>query len=468
MGLISFFRGILSNVFKDKAKDVYNVHVADTNMEQNYNYWYSIYSDKPPWENDRDATRRVNFAKSVTEETARLTMQEIEVTIDGTGERQEYLQGMFDTFIEKLNKKIELPIAIGTCAFKPNGTGIDVVTYENMMITSYDDNGKVNVAVFFSFYQENDYYYTRIEKHERFETYRITNKAYMSDTKNDVGKEVQLSVVKPWKDIMPMVEITKNNGEPIEDNLFAMFDMPFENNLNSESKQGISLYSNACNEIMDFDIAYTKIIKEIIDSDRIVFADGMLFEKPMKDNKRTAFIDSQYIPKFVKKIMSNNVEDNYIQEFVPTLQADERIKHINFILSMLGFKCGYSNGYFVLDEKTSMITATQVESTDRRTITLIDSIRDQLEIALNDLKKSLDIYADLIGVQQGETELQCHFGDITYNYQEDKTMWLSYANTGKIPFWYYLTVYEKMSEEDAKALTGEMEEKEKQAQQMLY
>lgn len=78
---------------------------------------------------------------------------------------------------------------------------------------------------------------------------------------------------------------------------------------------------------------------------------------------RYAGMSNEKLPHYVKNVFGNGTESFY-QEIVPSLNTDIRITGINNLLSFVGFKCGYSNGYFVLDEKTGMVTATQVEADD--------------------------------------------------------------------------------------------------------
>ena len=54
-------------------------------------------------------------------------------------------------------------------------------------------------------------------------------------------------------------------------------------------------------------------------------------------------------------------------------------------------------------------------------------------------------------------QLHFHFGDVTYNYEEDKANWKSYVAQGWIPKWLYFVKFEGMSEEEAKALCAEAE-----------
>ena len=67
-----------------------------------------------------------------------------------------------------------------------------------------------------------------------------------------------------------------------------------------------------------------------------------------------------------------------------------------------------------------------------------------------------DVLASLMNLSaKGEFDVAFSFGDITYNYEEDKANWKYYVSQGWIPAWKYLVKFEKMTEEEAKALTGE-------------
>ena len=59
----------------------------------------------------------------------------------------------------------------------------------------------------------------------------------------------------------------------------------------------------------------------------------------------------------------------------------------------------------------------------------------------------------------GDYEVVYDFGDITYNQEEDRARWYSYVVAGKIPFWFYLTKFEGMTEKEAKELAAEAQPK---------
>lgn len=152
----------------------------------------------------------------------------------------------------------------------------------------------------------------------------------------------------------------------------------------------------------------------------------------------------------------NDSEVSAIHEHVPTLLTDQRIKDINFSLSMAGVKCGFSEGVFVLDGQTGMITATQVEADDRDTIQTIktdrDALKDAISVAISGANAMVSLY-ELAPL--GDYELNFNFGDITYSYEEDKASWRYYVMQGWVPKWMYFVKFEGLSEDDAKRIVDE-------------
>ena len=164
------------------------------------------------------------------------------------------------------------------------------------------------------------------------------------------------------------------------------------------------------------------------------------------------------LPRHVHNVFGNGMEAFY-QQIDRPLKTEERRVGINQQLSFIGFKCGFSEGYFVLDQKTGMVTATQVESTDRRTIQLIKDIRDSLKTALKETIYAMNVIADLYEkAPVGSYTVDFDFGDITYNADEDRNRWYQLMVQGVIPKWYYLVKHEGMGEDEAKAVVAAADE----------
>ena len=440
-------------MFKQKAKEEFQIkQVNTTTMDTLISECARIYSGTPDWIDVEDDIQTVNFTKIICSEIARLTTLAIGIQIDGSA-RAKWLQGVIDrTTYFQLRHWVEYAAAYGTVILKPVGDRVVMVTPDDFIVVD-NDNEHITGAIFIDHAVDNGRYFTRLEYH-RFEDeiYLITNKCYVGDRKDDPGKEIGIELT-PWSDLAPETAIAG-----IEQPLFAVLRMPEANNIDVNSPLGLPVVSAAIVEMRDLDIAYSRNSTEIFDSKRTVLLDSdMLLPGGQKinnidfDTRR----ERMKLPRYVKAVYGNG-QDTIYREINPTLNTDTRIQVINNMLSQIGYKCGFSNGYFVLDQKTGMITATQVEADDRRTIQTIKDVRDKLENCMNDLLYALNAFADLYGYAPvGSYEAVYDFGDITYNREEDRQRWWQYVQTNRVPAWMYFVKFEGMSEEDAKAMVEE-------------
>lgn len=419
--------------------------------------WENISTGKPYWLNGEDEIETVNMAKHISDTRAKLTTLDIGIALSGSP-RADYLQGLVDDLLKHLPDRVSDADRVGGIMIKFNGKTWDFVLPGNFGITAKDDNGKIVGAIFASHTSQGSAHYTRLEYH-RFEgntadggrIYCVTNKAFKNQlsTKGEVtlGSEVSLDKVDAWAHLQPEVNI-KNLEKP----LFAYYRVPGANTIDSSSPLGLSVFANAITELKAIDIAISRKNAEVEDSKHITFVGQALMQ-----NAKNRKIE---LPRFVKGLGMglSDTETSAIHEHAPTLLTDQRIKDINFNLSMAGVKCGFSEGVFVLDGQTGMITATQVEADDRDTIQTIKADRDALRDALEQAIYGADALTTLYNLAPlGEYETNYNFGDITYNYAEDKASWLTYTMQGWIPKWMYFVKFEGMSEEDAKAVVAEAE-----------
>lgn len=435
-------------------------------MIEHIQRWGRIYRGVPDWVNADDGVKTVNFAKAICSETARLTMLGAKISISGSS-RADWLMGQIDKLYFKIRQWTEYGCNYGTILLKPSDTGVDVYTPSEFIITAME-NEKITGAAFIN--KEEDSaakkWYTRLEYH-RFEDvggvqhYVITNRCFVGNSANDKGKPIAIEKT-PWVGIAEEVNILG-----LERPLFAVFRTPAANNIEIGSALGMSIYAEAIEELRDLDVAYSRNAEEIGDSKRTILLDsdrllpgGVVKGAAARDN--VLGMGGSSLPKYIKLVDgSGAAESDVYHEINPTLNTDTRLSGINALLSQIGFKCGFSNGYFVFNEKTGMITATQVEADDRRTIQLIKDVRDMLEKCLDDLVYAFDRFADLYDLAPiGEYELAYNFGDITYNLEEDKQTWWKYVVQNKVPFWLYLVKFEGYTKEEAKAIEAEAQPRE--------
>lgn len=455
--------------FKKQAEEDFNIQAAEfPEMESLINRCANIYRGAPEWLDDEDNIKTINFAKTVCSETARLTTLAIGIQIGGSA-RATWLQKQINKVYFQIRHWVEYGCAYGTVFIKPNGESLDVFTPADVMIVDYD-NQEIKGIIFKDSYTVGRKYYTRLEYHRFVETtvdgvttypYYVSNRAYVSKSPQSIGNKIDLKQTK-WADLMADTPpILKANGEKLDGPLFGVLRMPQANNVDISTPLGLPVFAEGIEELGDIDVAYSRNAGEIKDSQKIALLDDRLLMPsgtPVSamsprgmENRR----NEMKLPHYVKNVFGQD-EKEFYQEINPQLNTDARLAGINALLSQLSYKCGFSSGYFVFNEKTGMVTATQVEADDRRTIQFIKDVRDKLEDCLNGVIYALNVFADLYDLTPvGVYETTYDFGDITYNREEDRARWWQYVVQGKVPAWLFFVKFEGMTEEDAKAMVKE-------------
>lgn len=464
MGLITWIKAVWNRLFRKEIEERFQADIQLSSvMETAINNYYNITSGKPPWIDAEDDIESINFAGYINDVTAGLVTLDLGIDISGS-ERAEYLQKQADYVLSIITDKVSE--ALGNCGimFKPNDQNVDYIEPGNFAPTETDSNGNILGCVFQSQIDRGDWRYTRLEWH-RFEdttsdvgeperVYRVTNYAYkarsgkFNSSQMNIGDPCQLTEVREWANIEPDISI-----QNVEMPLFAYFKNPAPNRIDRTSPLGVPVWLNAMKELKDLDVSWSRKSGEVEDSKHITFLSQSAIQ----------FAESRNIklPRFIKGLEMGVTQDNTIHEHVSTLLIDQRIKDINSILAMISTKCGFSQGMFVLDEKTGMMTATQVEADDQETIRTIKNIRDALQDTITQLLYGCNVMADLYSDTPPELwetlkeGMSFSFGDITYNYQEDMANWWKYRLQGDVPPWMYYVKFEKMSEEEAKKMIEE-------------
>ena len=408
----------------------------------------AVYRGRPDWlDGDPDSqVRTVNMARSVCSEVARLTTLAAGIAVGGGTERAAWLQRQIDRCYFSLRHWTEYGCAYGTVILKPNGQNVELLTPEQFLITD-TDGANVTGAVFFSrrYDQGRGKWFTRMEYHRFLADgrYAVSNRCLAADGPGEAGQAVPMEAT-PWAGLAGDMA-----AEGVERPLFGVLRTPAANFLDPASAMGLPVFADALEELRDLDVAYSRNAAEIYDSRRLALLDDRLTEQagaPLGAARRIR------LPRFIKKAFGTGAAE-YYQEIDPALHTEVRLRGIDALLSQIGFKCGFSNGYFVFNQRSGMVTATQVEADDRRTVQLIKDMRDKLESALDGLVYALDAFADGYRLTApGAYEVTYDFGDVTYNREEDRARWYGYVADGKAPFWYYLTRFEGYSEEQARAI----------------
>lgn len=433
-------------LLRSRAKEEFNIEpIGSEDMDKWINECVNIYQGNPCWLDPNDHIDTINFAKAVCSETARLATLGISIKIDGSA-RAKWLQEQIDKIYFQLRHWVEYGCAYGTVVLKPNGDSIQLYTKGQFEITHVTGD-KIDGMVFYDDKQVGKKWYTRLEYHRTEKgKYIVTNKCFIGDTKNDTKERVDIALT-PWAGLAEEVAIV-NKTEP----LFGVLRMPHANNIDLDSPYGLPIFSEALQELRDLDIAYSRNVKEIQDSKRTVLLDSDRLLTGTANG-----LEPATLPDYIKIVDNDgSVTSDIYHEINPSLNTDTRLSGINALLSQIGYKIGFSNGYFVFNEKSGIQTATGVEAEQQRTVQFIKDVRDKLESCLDGLIYALDVFADLYGYAPiGTYEAVYGFGDITYNVEEDRARWWGYVVSGKVPAWRFFVKFEGMTEEDAKQMVQE-------------
>lgn len=467
MGLINMIKETWRKMFLRKdAYDIFNITIPESwKIDSLIPQWYNITSGNPPWANREDDIESINFAQYIDDVTSGLVTLDVGIEMPDSP-RGKYLQKITDYVLQKLDEKVSSALGNAGIMLKPNGENIDYFYPGSFIPTEWDSNGNILGCVFVNRKYINKTIYTKYEYH-RFENdggekvYKISNRAFKSTSINSKGDPCSLTDVPEWAELSP-----ETVGANIDIPLFSYYGNPKPNFIDRDSPMKLPIWANCIKELKDLDISWSRKSSEIEDSKHMTFIPEQAVMWANQHNIK--------LPRFLKGLQLNTgtIGDGKVEEHVATLLTDQRISDINSILAMLSTKIGYDQGFFVLNEKSGAMTATQVEADDQSTIRTIKNLRDPLKDALLKALYGASKFADFytsIPAEEWTNSFEkfreklsnaFNWGDITYSYEEDKASWWKYRIQGDIPPWLYYVKFEGFSEEDAKKMVAEAQPKE--------
>lgn len=440
------------------AMDVFGVDVNTSgNMREWIEQWDKITEGNPMWIDAEDDVKSYNFAQFIDDVTSGLVTLDLGIHLP-EGPRGEYLQGVADYLLQTIDTHVSDALGNAGIMFKPNGKNIDYYRAGEFLPTDWDSNKNITGCIFMRTINRGRYIYSKYEYHRFLDNglYVISNRAYVSESANSKGDACSLEEVPEWSDLIPDVYL-----DGVEIPLFAYYGNPKPNIYDRNTPLKSPIWGNCLEELRDLDIAFSRKSTEVEDSKHITFVPEQAV--------MYARAHGSTLPRFVKGLQMNSggIGNDKVDEHTATLLTTDRIADINSILALISTKLGYDQGFFVLNERTGAITATQVEADDQSTIRTVKNLREPLKHAMVNLLYGANVFADLytdLPVEdwtstynriKDTVEPSMSFGDITYSYEEDKAAWWKYRIQGDVPAWRYYVKFEGMSEDEARAMVEE-------------
>lgn len=403
--LTSLFGRLKNFIFQNSAvRRAFGVEPeASTTMEQNINLWYAMYINQPPWETKKIVP--LGLPGAICRELSRTALVEFTANITGSA-RADYLNEQFQAAASKFLGQLELGLAVGGIAFRPYLYGdrilVDATSATAFEATKFGADGVCIGGVFQEKAKNNGKYYVRLEYHSLSgNTYAIQNKAYNSDSSGGIRDEIPLNTVPEWAGISEEVTI-QNVQKP----LFAYFQVPKANNIETDSKLGVSVYGGAATDLIEqADKQWDLIRWEYKSGQRKIFFDG---------NESTAAL----FDKRLFEVAPFSRDGKFFETFSPEFRDGALYNGLQAILKQIEFQVGLSYGT-ISDPQSVDKTATEIRNSKQRMYVTVDSIQKALESVFDTLIYGMNVYATLYNLAPaGAYEVSYDWGDSVL-YDED-------------------------------------------------
>lgn len=437
--------------------------------EQYYSFidtWYSWYQGKVlgihdytvynGLENVKIEMKRLGMAKKVCEDKAGFIINDrMKFNVDGEGKAIIDYTLEKNEFMVEGSQLMEKVYALGTGALVEfldvNGNVIiDYVGAYNIIPLCDANENKINKIAFVSKIDDDSYYvstHTLISDISRkeFGNWVIENsKVKINDDCTELvpleltEEEIESGVYSPYYSPVPLFQLLKPN---------------IANNIEINSKLGISCYANALDQLQGADTTYDSYLEEIQNGkSRIFVNEEMATIKFNDDGSPQKYFDKKDTTFYSLK-MGKDATQNIIHD-TPTLRTNDLSQAVNDMLSMLSFKVNLGNGYYDFKDGKVEKTATEVISED-------SDLYRQVK------KDELIVNSALVGMMKAILHLNKRNADVEMSVKfddsivQDDTQIMKDAllelNSGVIDIIeYYQRVY-KMSEEDAIELFEKIE-----------
>ena len=460
-------------MFKNRMEEVFPVKVyLSSSMESAITEWLYLEEGTPKLLNGFIPEKRVQedlisirFPNLIAHELSELVMQSIDCRVESRDKiRAGVLQSKIDKyFCEGASSLLERVIMLGGLFLKFNGEGFDEVSPDRFLVTNFQSDGTITGGIFFTYMQDGKDFYTRAEWH-RFDgvdadgksLYKVSNRAFKSKLDGDVGRQIRLSEVDEWSNILPEVEF-----HGLEKPLFVYVKTPRVNTVDAYSPLGESVFQRSLPVLTILDTAMSALNRETNQSNPMMVVDPVSLQVA-KDH-------GVEIPPYVMALGKPSV-DNYVEQWQPKLQTDERLKTVQWAISYIAVNSGFDASHFMFNGQIiSVNTATQVEALERHTINTVLEYRklfDRPETNgtgrvgyLHDLAYILDVMLTMQGVLDeryfGRYKLYSDFADLTSNEEENKAFDFKLAESGYMSKARFLVRHLGVTMEEAKAMVEE-------------
>lgn len=332
----------------------------------------------------------MGMAKKVAEDWANLLMNEkVVITLEGEAEQKFFDDVCADNnFWVKSNEMQEMKSALGTAAFIPRLSGVDIRTDDGAVVRGTGsvkidyvtadcifplswENGVVRECAFASPKAVGDakFLYLQIHKLSKDGNYIIENLVY----KNQNDNLTEATLEEAGLAGIPSVVDTGTNKRQ-----FVIDRLNIANNVDVSLPMGVPAFANAIDQLKGVDVAYDSYVNEFVLGKKRI----MVKPEATKSLDGEPFFDENDLTFYI--LPEDSQSGDVIKEIDMKLRTSEHNVGIQDALNALSSKCGFGENHYRFDQG-SVATATQIISENS---TMFRTIKKH-EIILEDVLKEL-------------------------------------------------------------------------------
>lgn len=446
----SFVKGVVQRMFPVKTmKEALNVNTCmSEKMQEKIDLWIRMYNGEAPW--CKDYVKSLRIEQGICREFANVCLNEMETNIS-----IEKLDKIYKKATRDLNENLQDGLALGGFVIKPLGSdSVEFITADEFIPISFDEKGRLIDVIFVQLKTVSEKeYYRRFERHSLHDkVLTISNRAFKSDSKDVIGREISLNSVEEWRTLPEQVSY-----RGMEKPDFGYYKNPIKNRID-KSGCGVSIFDSAIEQLKNVDIQGARLDWEFESGERAINVDPIALEKrAVVENGKTVYVE----PKLNKRLYhgvglaaGENAGDLY-KEWSPEFRDESIINGYNEYLRQVEFDVSLSYGDL---SKVSEVekTAEEIKASKQRKYNMVKAIQENLKECLEDLAYALAFYNAML---RSGYEFYCNFKDsVLTNEEIERQKDREDVAAGLMKPWEYRMRHYGEDEKTAKKMVGVEEE----------
>lgn len=357
---------------------------------------YSETTRKELERNDRFAknyndTNGINIEAMICNKMAGVAIYDSQIEVLGDNLRAKELNKVVQTFWKK-KARILMSDVLGNGGMFviPSyrmGRIVEDIVPQNRVVINQSVNGElIDITVLCEIKNVGSKTYYRLTDHTLKDgVYTIRQKAT-----DESGGIVDLSKIQAWADLTPEYSIDGFDRLPI-----GYFKCPTSPR-NMVTEYGVPLVYGQDEVMSDVKLLLDMLLQEFTDKKAFIGADERLFDA-----------EGELPNGIFKKLTGDNSGSAFWEEYSPNIRDEAIINGITFLFELLEYGVGVSRGVLTKVESYGS-TATEIKGLMKDTAVLVNNIRQNFEIQLNNVIYGYDALMEHFGITPA--------GDYTVNY----------------------------------------------------